>query len=136
ALGRVDVACTDKTGTLTEGRLAVRLVAGADREARLPGRLPEDLERVVLTAALASPHPEAADAAVHPTDVAVVRAAREAGLGRALATERIEEARFDPARSFHAARVADRLCVKGAPEVLVPRCTRWRFAHGDRPLDE
>src|SRR5207253_7205041 len=28
ALGRVDVACTDKTGTLTEGKLAVSLVAG------------------------------------------------------------------------------------------------------------
>ena len=40
ALGRVDVACTDKTGTLTEGRLAVRLVADADqRSAGLPGVL-------------------------------------------------------------------------------------------------
>jgi magnesium-transporting ATPase (P-type) len=27
ALGRVDVVCTDKTGTLTEGRLVLRLVA-------------------------------------------------------------------------------------------------------------
>src|SRR5262249_7753582 len=43
ALGRVDVACADKTGTMTEGRLAVRLVAGAGQEATLPGELNPDL---------------------------------------------------------------------------------------------
>src|SRR5207302_1548583 len=38
ALGRVDVACTDKTGTLTEGRLAVNLMVGcSDKETRRQG---------------------------------------------------------------------------------------------------
>jgi P-type E1-E2 ATPase len=32
ALGRVDVACSDKTGTLTEGRLSVALLADLNRE--------------------------------------------------------------------------------------------------------
>jgi magnesium-transporting ATPase (P-type) len=81
ALGRVDVACTDKTGTLAEGRLALQVVADTEREGRLPGPLPESLRHVLLTAALASPHPDAPDASAHPTDVAVVRAAEREGLG-------------------------------------------------------
>ncbi len=36
ALGRVDVACTDKTGTLTVGRLALRLLADDETETLLP----------------------------------------------------------------------------------------------------
>lgn len=122
ALGRVDVACTDKTGTLTEGRLALSLVASLDGEARLPGDLPEPLRQVLLVAGLASPHPEAAGAAAHPTDVAVIQAAEEAGLGAALRAPREAESPFDPARSFHATLAQGRLCVKGAPEALIPRC--------------
>jgi calcium-translocating P-type ATPase len=136
ALGRVDVACTDKTGTLTEGRLAVRLVADAEREIGLPGVPGRELRDVLRTAALASPHPEAGDATAHPTDVAIVRAAEEAGLGADLRQPRDAEAPFDPAHAFHAAVVGGRLCVKGAPEVLCARCTRLRRASGDVPLDE
>ncbi|MDB5056795.1 MAG: family hydrolase, partial [Chloroflexi bacterium] len=43
ALGRVDVVAADKTGTLTEGRLSLRLVVGMEEEARLPGPLTADL---------------------------------------------------------------------------------------------
>src|SRR5205807_9832390 len=69
ALGRVDVACADKTGTMTEGHLTLNLVAGPDQEARLPGELPASLHSVLLTGALASPRPDAPDANAHPTDV-------------------------------------------------------------------
>ncbi|HEY7330324.1 MAG TPA: HAD-IC family P-type ATPase [Gemmataceae bacterium] len=136
ALGRVDVACTDKTGTLTEGRLAVRLVAAADHEANLPGELDSELRRVLRTAALASPHPEAADAVSHPTDVAVIAAARSAGLGDDLSQPHQREAPFDPDRSYHAAFVGGRLRVKGAPEAVCPRCTRLRRAESDQPLND
>jgi calcium-translocating P-type ATPase len=135
ALGRVDVACTDKTGTLTEGRLVLRLVAGAEQEAALPGPLPDDLRRLLLTAALACPRP-GADAAAHPTDMAVVRGATQAGLGEEVRAPRQAEAPFDSARAFHASLVGGRLCVKGAPERLVPRCTRVRHRGIERPLDE
>ncbi len=77
---------------------------------------------MLLTAALASPHPEAPDANAHPTDVAVVRAAREAGLLNELRVERTAEDPFDPAQMFHATLVPGRLCLKGAPEELAPRC--------------
>jgi cation-transporting P-type ATPase I len=134
ALGRVDVAACDKTGTLTEGRLAVSLVAGPDgAEAAVPGDLPEQLNDVLRVAGLASPAP--GDAQAHPTDVAVVEAAREAGVGK-LEDERAHEAPFEPARGFHATETAGRVCVKGAAEVLVPRSTAAAGREAPSPLDD
>ena len=136
ALGRVDVACADKTGTLTEGKLALRLVADADVEGLLPGVLGPDLGQVLLTAAFACPHPDAADVAAHPTDVAVLNAARRGGLNGALNAPRDAEVPFDPSRSFHAVRVGGRLCVKGAPERLIPACVTVRRHNEVRPLED
>lgn len=126
ALGRVDIACTDKTGTLTEGRPSVQLVATIGMEGR-PGDLPSPVRRVLLAAGMATPHPDAADAAVHPTDVTVRAAAETAGFARDIRETRVAEASFDPARPFHAAVVRDVLYAKGAEEVLLPRCDRiWK----------
>ena len=137
ALGRVDVACADKTGTLTEGRLALRLVADVDEEAVLPAVLPAKLRHILLTATLAGPHPDASDAATDPTDVVVAEAAREAGLrDDELRAERVSGLPFDPTRGFHATIVGERLCVEGAAEVLIPRCDRVRRDDDERPLDE
>ncbi|HWE09555.1 MAG TPA: HAD-IC family P-type ATPase [Solirubrobacteraceae bacterium] len=125
ALGRVDVACCDKTGTLTQGKLAVTLVADLDDGASAPGELSAGLSHILLTAALASPPPDAPDAGAHPTDASVIDAASSAaGLGPELRVTRRAEAPFDPVRSLHATAVADRLCVKGAMEAVVERCTR------------
>ncbi|MDQ4138578.1 MAG: HAD-IC family P-type ATPase, partial [Actinomycetota bacterium] len=126
SLGRVDVACADKTGTLTEGRLALGLVADADREVGFPNELPADLRHALLTAVLAGPHPDASDALRDPTDIVVSEAARDAGMGDELRAERDSELPFDSARGFHANVVRGRLCAEGAAEVLVPRCDRIR----------
>lgn len=163
ALGRVDVACTDKTGTLTEGKLRVAVVADLVNEHDLrdaPGRdrqvtrdagvrkshelqiqsvrkeLTRPLSQVLLVAAWASPHPDAADASAHPTDVAVLRAADHADLGRAVRLSRERWAPFDPARSFHASLVDGRLRLKGAPEVIAGLCTSVRVEGIEKGLDE
>jgi magnesium-transporting ATPase (P-type) len=135
ALGRVDVACTDKTGTMTEGKLALRLVADLVQEAYFPGPLPVPLREVLLAGALASPHPDAPDAAAHPTDRAVVRGAMATGLSEAVRAIRVVEVPFDSARAFHAAVVPGRICVKGAPERIAPRCDSVRTPSGDLALD-
>ncbi|HYW09107.1 MAG TPA: HAD-IC family P-type ATPase [Longimicrobium sp.] len=136
ALGRVDVVCTDKTGTLTEGRLALGLVADADAEVRLPGPLPPHLGEVLLAAALAGPHPDASDALADPTDAVVARAAEAAGFGAKLRLVREAQSPFQSSRSFHAARTGGRVRVEGAAEALVPRCDRVRRGGRDEPLDE
>jgi cation-transporting ATPase I len=135
-LGRVDVACADKTGTLTEGRLTLSLVSDMDGEGVLGNSLPPQLRRVLLTAALASPHPDAPGTESHPTDVTVIRGAREAGLGAELRLEREEESPFDPVQSVHASAIAGRVCVKGAAEALVPRCDRIRRDGSEQPLSK
>jgi len=136
ALGRVDVACTDKTGTLTEGRLVLSLVADFEIEAPSSATLTADLRHLLLTAALASPHSEAPDVAAHPTDMAVIRGAQGAGLDEAMRATREAESPFDPVRSFHATVAQDRLCLKGASEVLIARCTHFRARTGRRALTE
>jgi cation-transporting ATPase I len=136
ALGRVDVACADKTGTMTKGRLVLSLVADDDAEEKLPGELSTDLRHVLLTAALASPHPDAPGAHAHPTDVAVVQGAQEASLGEQIRVKHEDELAFDPVRSFHVTLAQGRLCVKGAPEAVLPRCTSM-LSHGEQhPLDQ
>ena len=142
ALGRVDVACTDKTGTLTEGRLALRLVANADHETALPGPLTAELRLVLLTAALASPHPEAGDAGAHPTDVAVRRAAQEAGLGDELRQHRQARGSFRPGPCLpRRRRRRPSVCQGGAGGASAPaaracaaarRISRWMRRAGRR----
>jgi magnesium-transporting ATPase (P-type) len=135
ALGRVDIVCTDKTGTLTEGRLALHLVADADEEVRVPGPISDPLCQLLLAAALASPHPDAPAGTTHPTDLSIVRGALQAGLGDAMRVPRKMVVPFDSSRAFYASLFADRLCVKGAPERIVPLCKRLRRAGAVVPLD-
>jgi len=132
ALGRVDVACTDKTGTLTEGRLAVCLIADLEQETALPAELSPDFLDILRVGGLASPHPDDPHAALHPTDLAVIRAGQEAGLDEELRIVRRAEVPFDSSRGFHAARVRGKVVVKGAPERIVPRCIKL----GDLDLDD
>ncbi|MGN6167818.1 MAG: HAD-IC family P-type ATPase [Solirubrobacteraceae bacterium] len=134
ALGRVDVACVDKTGTLTTGTLELTLVGDVQTAQAAPDQLSPALESVLRAAAVASPSPDALDAGAHPTDVAILRGARLAGVDRGL-RKREAESPFDPARSFHATLAGARTRVKGAVEVLAERCTRVRLDGADVALD-
>jgi cation-transporting ATPase I len=132
ALGRVDVLCFDKTGTLTEGRIGLRRVSDGITDEKV-GDLTPPLREVLAAAVRASPWHEGDGGVPHPTDRAVLDGAREVGVGPedgATGLEWAAEIAFEPARGYHAtlARHNDglMLSVKGAPEVLLPRCTHWR----------
>ncbi|MGE5783565.1 MAG: HAD-IC family P-type ATPase [Myxococcales bacterium] len=129
ALGRVDVLCLDKTGTLTEGRLEF---VGVTQGGRFVGR--EELlddERIILAAALrAAPDARYVMAHDDPTDAALLRAGESLGVSINLGRKgwvRAAELPFEPGRAYHAvAGIAEGdhwLDVKGAPEVLLAATT-------------
>jgi cation-transporting ATPase I len=132
ALGRVQVMCVDKTGTVTEGRLSLTCVAFLDgTEEPLDGL--SELGRKLLRAGLrATPKPTSGGRLPHPTDAAVAEGAERAGIDARHGYDdwqRIDEMPFEPGRGFHAT-LAQRageliLSVKGAPEIVLPRCTHW-----------
>ena len=111
ALGRIDVVCFDKTGTLSENRLRVSQVHPAadfsDRE-------------VLRCAAHAAPATDGGPH-VHATDVAIVEAAAAAGATGNGSNPAAPSAHlpFRSGRSFSASVTGTELTVKGAPEVVL-----------------
>ena len=104
AVGAMTVLLADKTGTLTENRLEIELVAG-------------DRERVLAVAAAA----HGAAAAQDPVDRVLVDAA-----GRRTPSERLARFPFDPVRRRESAVWRDPrgawVATKGAPEAVLAAC--------------
>ncbi|MFZ1178661.1 MAG: HAD-IC family P-type ATPase, partial [Mycobacterium sp.] len=102
ALGRIDVVCFDKTGTLSENRLRVAHVHA------VPGFTREEVLRCAAHAAPASngdPH-------VHATDLAIVEAALAVEASSSV-LERTAHLPFRSGRSFSASVTGSELTVKG-----------------------
>ncbi len=135
ALGRIDVLCFDKTGTLTEGRLRLREVS--DGVSSFPiGDLPAAGREIVAAAIRATPD-RGGRRLPHPTDRAIMRAARKLGMDASEGLgswERVDELPFEPGRGYHAvlgrSGGRQRLSVKGAPEIVLDRCREWRTGEG------
>lgn len=145
ALGRMNVLCADKTGTLTEGTLVLKAVAGT-REPCAIDNLDGETRSVLIAALMASPDGLNGGEIAHMTDAAVLSGAREHApdaISALAGWQRIDELPFKSERGYHATlgvRDGRRLLVvKGAPEQLLPLCTRrlgpaGRSAHLDAGL--
>ncbi|WP_435673811.1 HAD-IC family P-type ATPase [Mycolicibacter senuensis] len=110
ALGRLEVVCFDKTGTLSENRLRVTAVHP------VAGHSDDD---VLRCAANAAPAPEGALHA-HATDQAVIEAAADIAGPRWSTPD--AHLPFRSGRAFSASVSGRELVVKGAPEVVLAAC--------------
>ena len=163
-LGCTTVICSDKTGTLTKGEMTVRKIFTGGRmmevtgigytpEGELRGSEPIDLKHhpslhlflqggLLCNDALVEQREGKWVTKGDPTEAALVVAAMKAGLsqtGLRLAHPRIEEIPFSSERkrmtTLH--QMSDgkrRAFMKGAPEVILGRCTRILYEDGMREL--
>jgi Ca2+-transporting ATPase len=137
SLGAVDVVCTDKTGTLTEGRMHVSRLWVHD-EAIDEGFDPVD-DRVGTLLRVGALCNDADGERGEPTERALYEAAVEAGIDVAALREdtpREDEVPFSSDRKRMATVHADRVRVKGAPEVVLERSTRVLTADGVENLTD
>ncbi len=143
-VGSAQVICTDKTGTITEGRMSLRRVELPSRSIEMtgsahPGRSAFRDEPALLAAALCNNAHEGADGSLagDPTEVALLIGAVNAGVDRDR-WERLEEIPFSSARKLMSVVVdgpgGRQVLAKGAPEVILDRCTRVQAPDGVRPL--
>ena len=122
-LGCAQVVCSDKTGTLTQNRMEVQQSFGPEAELAKALALCSDAE------------PGAGGGAEgEPTECALVEYAAKLGLAKkalCAAEPRVAELPFDSARkrmsTFHSRRGKPGVTqyVKGAPDLLLEKCTHW-----------
>jgi Ca2+-transporting ATPase len=154
-LGSTTVICTDKTGTLTQNQMMVRIAAVGDAAFELSGKGYEPQGEITLngqgvTAATAPGLTECLGAGLlcsdsalvqiegrweaqgDPTEVALIVAARKAGLDPERVREqlpRVDVIPFESQHQFMATLHSDsasgkkRVYMKGAVEVVLERCT-------------
>ena len=123
SLGAVSVICSDKTGTLTQNRMEVQSCFGPAKE----------LAKALALCSDAEPG-TGGRAEGEPTECALVEHAAKLGLAKkalCAAEPRVAELPFDSARkrmsTFHTrrGRPGGTQYVKGAPDVLLEKCTHW-----------
>ena len=115
-MGAVTVICTDKTGTLTENRMTV----AASSNLPLKGEVPHDLYKAIAL------NTTATHDVGNPTEQALLRWLTEQGVDyQQIREENAITARepFSTERKYMSTTVGDTLYIKGAPEVVMDRCT-------------
>lgn len=151
ALGATNVICTDKTGTLTQNRMTVREIYCSGQCLGVQEVCSAPLRELLTTAVLCNDARLTCDNKTgtetttgDPTEVALLRAARQSGCEPeplVAAHQRRAELPFDSDRKRMTVLVSGpdrslRLHVKGSVESVLPLCSRYRSAEGERALTE
>jgi Ca2+-transporting ATPase len=157
-LGCTTVICSDKTGTLTLNQMTARTFGYEGRLFEVSGEGYDAQGSITVSgaaaataelAALLQPLVACNDSRIEngkvigdPMEAALLVLALKGGVARdevERVLPRVAEVPFDSAHKFMATFHRDgeqvKVFVKGAPDVLLARCSTWRAAGSQQPLD-
>lgn len=147
-LGAVNVVCSDKTGTLTQNKMTVtacyvneRHIPVSMHNIRQQAEIPEMFLRGLALCQDAEVTGE--EAVGDPTELALLQMAETCGIRKKQSEQqypRIKERSFDSVRKMmttvHRGDGRDFAYTKGAPDVVLGRCTKIRINGSILPLGE
>jgi Mg2+-importing ATPase len=129
--GNMDVLCTDKTGTLTEGKISLsdyRSISGKENE------------RILLYALLCNSAVVGETIVGNPMDTAIWECAKQSNKDQIIKPyTKVDEIPFDYQRRIMSVVVKDNgsniLISKGAPESILPKCTHVDISGRIEPIE-
>ncbi len=126
--GSVDILFTDKTGTLTTGTLTVTGIVTGD------GTYPSRKAVPASIAERLSDGAAACSSVLNPTERAINAFVGRSGNQTILPLPDSDRIPFDSARKYAAAKYHGRVYIRGAAEYILPYCTTYLSADGQKAV--
>lgn len=159
SVGSLEVVCTDKTGTLTENKMTVTDIYFNNRIYKVTGtgletkgkfichgkeENPENLKEILLCGALCNNAvKQGKEFFGDPTEVALLVSAEKAGIEKEIYEQeyrRVDEEPFNSVTkrmvTFHLKNSKKLSFMKGAPEVVLKSCTKYKNGKSEAKLTE